>query len=299
MDRLEAMALFQRIAERGSLSAAGRDLDMPLATVSRKLSDLEAYLKTRLVTRTTRRLMLTDAGRDYLAACRQILEQVEEAELGAAGAHTAVKGRLTVAAPVAFGRLHVLPVITEFLALHPEVDVRLLQGDRNVNLLEEHVDVAVRVGVLPDSSLIAKPVAGIGRVVVASPAHLARHGEPQTPQDLALHPCVSFEALTSPERWRFEVAGQAVDVPVHSRLSVNTADAALAAAEAGVGITRVLSYQAAEAVASGRLKRVLQAFEPATVPVSLVFPGQGRLPMKTRAFLDFAGERLAQRVGGS
>ncbi len=297
MDRLDAMSVFAAIVDGGSLSAAGRRLNVPLATVSRKLADLEAHLKTRLITRTTRRLQLTEAGRDYLEACRQILEQVEEAELAAAGAYADVKGRLVVAAPVVFGRLHVVPVAAAFLELHPEVDIQLRLGDRNVNLIEEHVDVALRIGTLPDSHLVATQVASVRRLICASPDYLERFGSPRSLDDLAAHRCITFDGLDAASAWTFAGdEGGKRQVPVRSRLTVSTADAAIAAATLGLGLTRVLSYQVADALRDGRLVRVLIDEEPAAVPASLIYPGQGRLPMKTRAFIDFAVGRLRDRL---
>ena len=297
MDRLDAMSVFAAIVDGGSLSAAGRQLGVPLATVSRKLADLEAHLKTRLITRSTRKLVLTDAGRDYLAACRQILEQVDEAERAAAGAYATVKGQLVVAAPVVFGRLHVVPVAALFLEQHPEVDIQLRLGDRYVNLIEEHVDVALRIGTLPDSNLVAMQVGAIRRVVCASPAYLQRFGAPQSPDDLAAHRCICFDGLDAATAWAFAgKAGEKRHVPVHSRLTVSTADAAIAASALGLGLTRVLSYQVADALRDGRLVRVLAADEPPAVPASLIYPAQGRLPMKTRAFIDLAAGQLRQRL---
>lgn len=297
MDRLEAMTVFVAIVDGGSLSAAGRKLGVPLATVSRKLADLEAHLTTRLITRSTRKLVLTDAGRDYLAACRQIIEQVDEAERTAAGAFAKVRGQLVIAAPIMFGRLHVVPVATEFLEQHPEIDIRLRLGDRNVNLIEEHVDVALRIGTLPDSSLVATQVGAIRRVVCASPDYLHRFGTPLAPDDLAAHSCISFDGLDSATAWTFVGEnGEKWPVAIHSRLTVSTADAAIAASTLGLGLTRVLSYQVAEPLREGRLVRVLANHEPAAVPASLVYPGQGRLPMKTRAFIDFAVVRLRERM---
>jgi DNA-binding transcriptional LysR family regulator len=308
MDRLDAMAVFAAIVEAGSLSAASRRLDMPLATVSRRLSELEAHLKTRLVKRSTRHLALTDAGRDYLDASRRILEQVEAAERSAAGEYAAPKGELVITAPVTFGRLHVVHVVSEFLARQPDIDVRLLLGDRLVDLLEDPVDLAVRIGELPDSGLVATRVGGIVQVVCASPDYLARRGTPRTPDDLLAHDCVSFDPLmAAAAHWSFAAPDGAARsrrgaraephrVAVHARLVVNTADAAIAAAAAGVGLTRVLSYQAADALREGRLVRVLQDAEPPPVPVSIVHAGQGRLPMKSRAFIDFATVRLQQRL---
>lgn len=297
MDRLEAMSVFAAIVDGGSLSAAGRRLAVPLATVSRKLADLEAHLKTRLITRSTRKLVLTDAGRDYLEACRQILEQVDEAERAASGAYAKVKGRLVVAAPIVFGRLHVVPLAAAFLEVHPEVDIQLRLGDRNVNLIEEHVDLAFRIGTLPDSNLVATPLGAIRRVVCASPAYLRRFGIPQTLDELAAHRCISFDGLDAASAWTFVGDhGDKRQVAVHSRLTVSTADAAIAASSLGLGLTRVLSYQVADALRDGRLVRVLADAEPPAVPASLIHPGQGRLPMKTRAFIDFAAGRIREQL---
>src|SRR5512146_1422015 len=254
MDRLEAMSVFAAVVDGGSLSAAGRHLNVPLATVSRKLADLEAHLKTRLITRSTRKLVLTDAGRDYLEACRQILEQVDEAERAASGAYANVKGQLVVAAPIVFGRLHVVPVAAAFLEARPEVDIQLRLGDRNVNLIEEHVDLALRIGALPDSNLVATQVGTVRRVVCASPAYLKRFGQPQSLDDLAAHRCITFDGLEAANAWTFaDVAGRKRQVRVHSRMSVSTADAAIEAAIVGLGLTRVLSYQVAAALQDGRL----------------------------------------------
>lgn len=297
MDRLEAMSVFAAIVDGGSLSAAGRRLNVPLATVSRKLADLEAHLRTRLLTRSTRKLELTDAGRDYLEACRQILEQVDEAERAASGAYAKVKGRLVVAAPIVFGRLHVVPVAAAFLEAHPELDIQIRLGDRNVNLIEEHVDVALRIGTLPDSSLVATPVGSIRRVVCASPAYLERFGWPQSPSELSAHRCITFDGLDATTTWVFAGAdGQKQPARVRSRLTVSTADAAIEAAVLGAGVTRVLSYQVADALQDGRLVRLLLEHEPPAVPASLIYPGQGRLPMKTRAFIDFAAGQLRERL---
>ncbi|MEP6563945.1 MAG: LysR family transcriptional regulator [Mesorhizobium sp.] len=296
MDRLEAMSLFVVAVETGSLSAAGRRLGIPLATVSRKVSDLEGHLKTRLLNRSTRRLALTDAGHAYLAACRRILGEVGEAERTAAGEYSAPTGELIITAPLVFGRLHVLPIVTAFLAAYPQVDIRLTLGDRVTQLIEEHIDLAIRIGRLPDSSMVAIRVGSIRQVVCASPAYLAEHGTPKAPKDLGGHSCITFEGLTSPATWTFAEGKGEFRVPVHSRLQVNTAEAAIDAAIAGVGLTRVLSYQSDAALRSGTLRTVLQEFEPEPWPVSLVHTGQGLLPLKLRAFLDFAAPRLRERM---
>ncbi|GLS41299.1 LysR family transcriptional regulator [Mesorhizobium tianshanense] len=296
MDRLEAMSLFVAAVEAGSLSAAGRRFGIPLATVSRKVSDLERHLKTRLLNRSTRQLTLTDAGHAYLAACHRILDEVGEAERTAAGEYSAPTGELIITAPIVFGRLHVLPVVTGFLAAYPDVAIRLMLADRITQLTEEHIDLAVRIGELPDSSLVATRIGSIRRVVCASPAYLAENGTPETPKDLAARSCITFEGLTAPAAWTFATGKTDFTVPIRSRLRVNTAEAAVDAAVAGVGMTRVLSYQITAAVRSGTLRTVLEAFEPQPWPVSLVHAGQGLLPVKLRAFLDFAAPRLKKRL---
>ncbi len=296
MDRLEAMSLLLEAVETGSLSAAGRRLGMPLASVSRKIAELEAHLKTRLLIRSTRRIALTDAGRDYVAACKRILEEVVEAEKAAAGEYRAPKGDLTITAPIVFGRLHVLPVVTEFLQAYPEIDIRLVLTDRVVHILEDHVDLAVRIGQLPDSSLVALRLGAVRRIVCASPSYFQRRGAPQTPEELKDHDCVTFEGWSSPNLWVFAADRAEVVVAVRSRLIVSTAEAAMDAAVAGLGLTRVLSYQAAQAQRDGRLEIALQEFEPAPWPVNLLYAGQGRLPLKLRAFLDFAAPRLKARL---
>jgi DNA-binding transcriptional LysR family regulator len=296
VDRLESMAVFLAAVEAGSLSAAGRTLGMPLATVSRKVSDLEAHLKARLLNRSTRRLTLTDAGRTYLAACKRIMEDVGDAERAAAGEYSVPRGDLVITAPIVFGRLHVLPIAIEFLATYPEVDVRLVLGDRVVNLLDDRVDLAVRIGQLPDSSLIASRVGTVRRVVCGSPTYFARHRAPRAPLELITHQCITFDTLTGSAAWDFKVEGRDVSIPIRSRLTVNTAEAAIDAAIAGVGVTRVLSYQIDAARRARLLSVALRAFEPAPFPVSLVYSKQRRLPLKLRAFLDFAAPRLRTRL---
>ena len=296
MDRLDSMLTLLAAVDAGSLSAASRRLGMPLATVSRKVSELETHLRTRLLVRTSRRLALTAAGRDYVAACRTILEDIGEAERAASGEYSAPRGALYITAPVVFGRLHVLPIVTAFLAVFPDINIRLVLADRMVNLLEEHADLAVRIGALADSALVATRVGSIRRVACASPAYLVAHGTPGHPQDLAAHSCVTFETLMSPTSWSFTVAREVLPVAVLSRLVVSTAEAAIDAAIAGTGITRVLSYQVADAVQAGKLAVVLADYEPPRSPVSLVTNGQGLPPQKLRAFLDFAAPLLRARM---
>jgi DNA-binding transcriptional LysR family regulator len=296
MDRLAAMAVFVEAVDQGSLSAAGRALGLPLATVSRRLSELEAHIGTRLLTRSTRQLALTDAGQAYLAACRRILDEVGEAEREAAGEYSAPRGELVITAPVVFGRMHVLPLVSDFLCQYPDVHVRLVLGDRALNLLDEHVDLALRIGALPDSSLIAVRVGEVRRVVCASPAYFAERGVPVHPDDLIDHDGVIFDGLPSSASWMFRVDRADVAIPVRSRLTVNSANAAIDAAIAGLGITRVLSYQIVEAQRSGALQVVLQDYEPLPWPVQWVYARQGRLPVKLRAFIDTAVPALRARM---
>ncbi len=290
------MSILVTVAEAGSLSAAARRLGTPLATVSRKVSDLEKHLKARLLNRSSRQIGLTDAGRSYVAACRRILEELGEAERAAAGEYSAPRGELTITAPIVFGRLHVLPIAAEFLRTFPDIDIRIALADRVVNILEEQVDLAVRIGELPDSSLVALRVGAIRRVACASPAYLAERGTPKRPAELGGHDCISFEGMTSPNAWSFAIGKSDASVAIRSRLIVNTAEAAIDAAMAGTGITRVLSYQIAAAVRAGALTAVLQDFEPAPWPVSLVYAGHRLLPLKLRAFLDWAVPRLKARL---
>lgn len=295
-DRLEAMSILVAVVDGGSFSSAARRLGVPLATISRKVAELETHLGARLLHRSTRKLAPTEAGQSYLAACRRILEQVGEAERAASGEYAAPKGDLVITAPIVFGRLHVLPVVTEFLSLHPHIDARLVLSDRWVHLLDDHIDVAIRVGALPDSSLVATGLGVVRQVVCGSPSYLAERGPPDHPSDLSAHDCIAFETLSGGKAWSFSSGKSEIAVPLHFRLRVNTAEAAIDAAQAGAGLTRVLSYQVAQAVRAGTLRVILPDFEPPPWPVSLIHGAQGALPLKLRAFLDFARPRLSQRL---
>ena len=297
MDRLEAMSILVASAEAGSFSAAGRQLGVPLPTISRKVADLEAHLNTQLFVRSTRKLSLTEAGLAYVAACKRILEQVDEAESQASGEYTIPRGTLAITAPMVFGRLHVVPVVNEFLAHFPQINVCLTLSDHTINIVDEHIDLAVRVGTLPDSTLVATKVGEIRRVVCGSPDYFAAHGVPKTPDDLADHMCVTFSALASGMTWIFNPRDKATKgVRPHCRLKINTAEAAIDAAIAGVGVTNVLSYQVARAVAAGKLRLVLQDYEPDPIPVHLMHAGQTILPLKLRRFMEFAASRLRKSL---
>jgi DNA-binding transcriptional LysR family regulator len=296
MDRFDAMTILLKVVEAGSLSAAARQLDVPVATVSRRIAELEAHLKTRMLNRSSRRLSLTEAGQLFLEASKRILEQLEEAERAAMGVHKDPKGHLTVTAPIVFGRVHMIPIISAFLTEYPDIDLKLVLADRLLDLLETDVDVALRIGELGDSSLIASRVGMVRRVTCASPSYLAAHGRPRKPDDLQDHICVTFDNLASPQAWRFSCPKGEMLVPVRSRLTVTTAEAAVAGAAAGVGLTRLLSYQILEAKRAGQLEVVLEDYELPAWPISLVYAGQQLLPRKLRAFLDFAGPRLKDRL---
>jgi DNA-binding transcriptional LysR family regulator len=297
MDHLEAMSIALAVAETGSLSAASRREKTPLATVSRKVSELEAHLETKLFNRTSRALVLTDAGRSFIAAAKRILADVAEVERAASGEHTTPRGDLTISAPVDFGRVHLLPVVAEFLAAFPQVDVDLRLQEREVKLLEEEVDVAVRAGELADSSLIAVRVGDIYRVLCASPGYLKSRGMPKSPDDLARHDCITYVRMRSPDMWTFKREQTEYVVPVHSRLLVSSAQAACDGARAGIGITVALSYHIAEYVKSGELTLLLQDFMPPALPISFVYSPDRYMPAKLRSFLDFALPRLKARLG--
>jgi DNA-binding transcriptional LysR family regulator len=295
LDRLEAMTILVAVVDKGGFTAAARALGLPLPTVSRKLAELESHLGTRLLNRSTRRIALTDAGRDYLSACKRILEEIGDAERKVAGEYVAPRGQLVISAPIVFGRLHVVPVISEFLAKYPDIDIRTLLSDRNAHLLDDDIDLAVRIGRLRDSSMVATQVGVVRQITCGSPNYFAANGVPKAPRDLQKLSVITFEALNSRTSWSY--GGKKGEVlPIRSRLSINTAEAAIDAAIAGVGVTRVLSYQAAQAVADGKLQVVLSSFEPTPVPVSIIYANQNMLPLKMRSFIDFAAPRLRARL---
>ncbi|ULK98498.1 LysR substrate-binding domain-containing protein [Bradyrhizobium sp. I71] len=293
MDRLDSMSILVTVAEAGSLTAAARLLDTPLTTVSRKISDLEGHLKTQLLTRSSRRISLTDAGKSYVAACKRILEDVGEAERIAAGEYTAPKGELSVTAPIVFGRLHLVPVLADFLRAYPDIDVRLTLSNRQVNLTEEGIDAALRVGDLPDSALIATRVGTICRVFAASPGYLKARGIPQKPADLIGHDCIGVQGFTGSGFWSVADDGE---IPVRYRLIVNSTDAACEAAKEGMGIVSVFSHHVASNFQDGTLVSVLPNFRRETLPLSLVRGAGEYLPLKLRAFLDFVTPRLKARL---
>ena len=266
MDRFEAMRILIAAVDGGSLSAASRGLNTPLPTVSRRVSDLEFHLGVQLLVRTSRKLILTEAGDAFVAAARKLIDDLDDAERAASGEYRAPRGELLVTAPILFGKTHVAPIVHEFLKAYPDVTVRLVLADHVIDLVEAHVDVAVRIGPLPDSDLVARRIGHIQWVVCASPAYLARRGEPASPSDLAEHECIAFEGLQTSRDWRFSSGADAQSAPIRPRFSVNTADAIMDAAIAGLGIARVLSYQAAAAIQSETLVSILRGCAPPPTP---------------------------------
>jgi DNA-binding transcriptional LysR family regulator len=299
MDRLEAMSLLLSAVESGSLSKASQHLGLPLATVSRKVAELENHLKATLLIRSAKGLELTPTGRSYVTAAKAILEQLTEAERAAAGEYTEPKGDLVVTAPTMFGRLHALPVVTRFLDAYPEVSVALVLTDRVTHFLDDQVDVALRIGALPDSSLVATRLGTVRHVVCASPDYLAANGTPMTLDDLARHSVISFQSTSALSTWDFQVDGAEVAASFRSRLGVNAIDAAIEAALSGAGLVRAVSYQVVDHVRSGRMTVVLDAFAPPPRPVHLVYDKQNRLPLKLRACVDFVVPRLRERIEGA
>jgi len=294
MDRLDAMSTFVAVVEAGSLSAAARRLNTPLATVSRKVSELESHLRTKLFNRSSRKLVLTDAGSSYVVACKRILADVTEAERAASGEYSAPTGELIVTATIGLGRIYLIPILADFLKAYPDIKVSLILTDRMLSLFEEQVDVALRIGALSDSSMIATRVGAIRRMICASPAYLAARGTPRTPDDLAGHDCITYAGLVSPDVRTFVRDKTNVAIPVHARLVVGSAEAACDAACAGIGITSAFSYHFQAALERGALTSLLDEFQPATLPVNLVYTASRFLPIKMRAFLDFAAPRLRQ-----
>jgi DNA-binding transcriptional LysR family regulator len=248
---------------------------------------------TKLFNRSSRKLVLTDAGSSYVAACKRILADVREAERAASGEYSAPTGELIVTAPIGLGRLYLIPILADFLKAYPDIKVSLILTDRVLSLFEEQIDVALRLGALSDSSMIAIRVGAIRRMICASPAYLAARGTPRTPDDLARHDCITT-GLVSPDVWTFVRDKTNVAIPVHARLVVGTAEAACDAACAGIGITSVFSYHIQAALERGALTSLLDEFQPATLPVNLVYTASRFLPIKMRAFLDFAAPRLRQ-----
>jgi DNA-binding transcriptional LysR family regulator len=296
MDRFHLINVFVAVVDTNGFAGAARKLNMSPPAVTRAINELEAHLGLRLLTRTTRTVRVTDAGDRYVQDCRRILAELVEADESVSGMHKSPRGRLTVTAPVLFGGIHVTPIVTEYLTRYPEVSASCLFLDRVVNLLDEGVDVAVRIGELPDSSMQAIRVGQVRRVICAAPSYLAQHGIPAVPEDLHAHSIISASSVTPNPEWKLVEKGEPRVVRLKARMITTTNDSAVAAAVAGFGLTRLLSYQVAEHLRAGRLKTVLPEFEPAALPVHVVHREGRHAPQRVRAFLDLAIEKLRQNA---
>jgi DNA-binding transcriptional LysR family regulator len=292
VDRFEAIRTLIAAVDAGSLSAASRTLNTPLATVSRRISDLEAHLGAQLLVRTSRKLIPTEAGEAYVASVRKLMDDLSDAERMASGEYRAPRGELLITAPIMFGKLHVAPLVHAFLAAYPDVSVRLVLADYVIDLVEAHIDVAIRIGTLRDSDLVARRVGQVGWTLVASPDYLATSPPPLRPADLIEHSCIAFEGLQRHRDWGFGRGATTETVQIRPQLSINTADAVIAAALGRMGIARVMTYQAASVVDDGLLVPLLREFAPEPLTVSLVHRPQRSQPLKQRAFLDFITPRL-------
>ncbi|MCC6468805.1 MAG: LysR family transcriptional regulator [Alphaproteobacteria bacterium] len=292
MDRLDAMRVFVAVADRAGFAAAARGLGLSAPAATRAIAALERRVGTRLMQRTTRRLRLTEAGQRYLADCKRILGEIDEAEASAAGAHAEPRGPLGITAPAMFGRVFVAPIAIEFAERHPQVAARLFLADRLVDLIDEGYDVAVRIAHLADSALTAVRVGSVRRVICASPTYLAQHGMPRTPADLQRFDAIAFAPIGPAQEWSFRVGQRTQTIRPPARLVANTAEVAVAAAVAGRGLTSVLSYQVGPELRAGKLKLVLADHELPPVPVQVVHHEGRRASARVRAFVDLAVERL-------
>ena len=290
MDRLDAMQAFIAVVDLQGFAPAARKLGLSPSAVTRLIAALEERLGARLLQRTTRQVTLTDAGSRYLERARRILADVEEAEDAVESERTRPEGRLVISAPFGFGRLHVSPVVTAYLKRYPDVGVDLRLSDHRINLVEDGVDLAVRLGHLPDSTLVARHVGEMRRIVVASHGYLARRGEPSRPAELANHDTIQFGGMTAVPDWRFVEDGREVRITPSPRFASNSSDAAIQYAEQDGGLTRVMFYQAAESLKAQRLRIVLAEFEQPAVPIHVVYPTTRLLSAKVRTFIDLVTE---------
>ena len=296
MDRFQEMQGFLAVAEEEGFALAARRLNLSPPSVTRAVASLEERLGTLLLARTTRSVRLTEAGQRYLADCRRILAELEEAEESAAGSHASPRGQLTLSAPMLFGELFVTPLMVDYLEQHPAVSIKALLVDRVVSMLEEGIDVAIRIGNLPDSGLHALPVGFVRQVLCAAPSYLAKHGRPQHPAELPEQRIVMSSSSNLSSDWRFSQAGESFSVAPVPRLIVSANQAAIAAAKLGWGLTRVLSYQVAAPVAAGELELLLEQFEPPALPIHVVYQGGRKVPAKVRSFVDYCAAQLRQNA---
>ncbi|WP_429024249.1 LysR family transcriptional regulator [Bradyrhizobium sp. I1.14.4] len=297
MDRIDAMQAFVAVADLEGFAPAARKLGLSPSAITRLIAALEERLGARLLQRTTRQVTLTDAGSRYLERARRILADVEEAEDAVESERTRPEGRLVISAPFGFGRLHVSPVVSAYLKRYPDVGVDLRLSDRRINLVEDGVDLAVRIGHLPDSTLVARHVGQMRRIVVASAGYLKLRGEPKRPADLTAHDTIQFGAMTATPDWRFMEDGQEIRITPTPRFTSNSSDAAIQYAEQDGGLTRVMAYQAAESLKARRLRIVLGSFEQPAVPIHVVYPTTRLLSAKVRTFIDLVTETTDWQFG--
>ena len=298
MDRLAAMRVFVAVVDAQGFSAASRALSMALPTVCRKVAELESHLGAQLLVRSTRKVTVTDSGRRYYEEVRRILDDVGDAESRVSGEFQAPKGRLSITAPTLFGRLHALPIIDDFMKIHPDISVRLMLTNYVVDLLEEHIDLGIRIGALSDRSSVTLEVRSVRQIVCASPGYLSQHGRPLSPRDLSRHLCVTFPSAGTPPDWAFKMpSGKIRRFPVSTRLTLNSIEGNVQSAFRGGGLVQLYAYQAAPHLAEGTLETVLDRYEIEPTPVNIVYPHGRLVPLKVRAFIDFALPRLRDRLG--
>lgn len=296
MDRFESITAFVAVAKASGFSAATREIGIPLATVSRRVAELEEHLGVRLLHRSTRHVALTEEGQAFYATCERLLQDLSDAEEAVTGEYRVPKGDLVITAPLGFGRLNLQPIALEFLQAYPEINLRLLLGDRVVDLVEEHIDVALRIAPLPDSTMVARKLGHVRMVVSASPEYLRLRGPVRHPDELTDHDCIAWSRFGPSDRWTFALNGRSQDCPIRTRLATTSADSAIAAAEAGLGLAQTPCYQVERGVRDGRLSLVLEEFEPPLMPVHLVYASNRMVPLKLRAFIDFSMPRLTKRL---
>ncbi len=296
MDRLESISAFVAVARAGGFSAAARQVGIPLATISRRVAELEASLGVRLLQRSTRQVALTESGQAFFSASQRLLDDLKDAEEAVTGEYRTPKGDLAITAPMGFGRLHLQPVALEFLGVYPEINLKLLLVDRVVDIVEEHVDLALRIAELADSRMVARALGHVRIVVVANPEYLQRRGTPRHPRELMGHDCIAWSTLGPHSSWWFHEHGKDETFPIRTRLTTTSAESAIAAARSGLGLAQTTCYQAEGGIREGSLSVVLEDFECALTPVNLVYASQRLLPLKMRAFIDFAVPRLTERL---
>jgi DNA-binding transcriptional LysR family regulator len=295
MDRLDGMAAFAAAVEAGSLSGAAKRLGRSLASVSRQISAIERQFGVTLLARTTRRLALTDEGREYYEHVKRIVSEVVDAERTLSAQAKVPHGRLRIGAPTLIGRLRLAPVLSTYLADHPQVSIDLLLMDRLPNLLEDEIDVAIVLGRLPDSSLVRRSLGHVRMVLCAAPDYLASRGVPATPQDLATHECLIFATTPGVASWTFQISGRRTEVEVPARLRSNALDVVVSAALGSTGIARAPSWQVQDHVDAGRLKLVLQDYERPALPLQMIFPDPRHFSRKVQSFADFLARQWGDR----